>query len=145
MRERGQGLVEATLVLLVFFGLALAVLDCGQVMFAHQALVERVREAARWGAMHAWEGPGPVVNFVLYHQVDAPTPAGPGYLGMTPANVSVTYCPPAPGRPEDESISIAIVNYESHFFSPWIARTVVSARPVLVTAPMEVRAAAAAK
>jgi len=35
------------------------------------------------------------------------------------------------------------VNYESHFFSPWIARTIVNPRPVLVTAPMSYRAAPA--
>ena len=50
-------------------------------------------------------------------------------------NVQVRYNAPA-DRPDDETISIAIVNYESHFFSPWIAKTIVSPRPVFVTAPV---------
>jgi Flp pilus assembly protein TadG len=49
--KRGQSLVEATLVLLVFLAMLLGVIDCGQILYAHQALVERVRIAARWGAM----------------------------------------------------------------------------------------------
>ena len=47
-------MVEATLVLLVFFTLLLGVIDCGQVLFAHQSLVERVRAAVRWGVVHPW-------------------------------------------------------------------------------------------
>jgi hypothetical protein len=50
--EKGQGLVEATFVLLAFFALLLGVIDCAQVLFAHQALVERVRSSVRWGVVH---------------------------------------------------------------------------------------------
>ena len=136
-RERGQGLVEAALVLLAFFGLLLGVVDCGQVLFAHQALVERVRSAARWGTLHPWQGQDPIVNLVLYSQTEEPRQSTPGYLGMTPANVRVTYQPSTPERPDDETLTVAIVNFESHFFSPWIAKVLISPRPVLVSAPME--------
>ena len=132
MRRRGQGLVEATLVLLVFFGLLLGVLDCGQVLFAHQSLVERVRGAVRWGVLHPWEGPEQVTNLILYGQTSEPNRTTTGYLGMTPANVRVTY------QQDDRILSVAIVNFQSHFFSPWIARVVVSPRPVLVSAPMAI-------
>src|SRR5215470_8498679 len=119
-KRRGQGLVEGTLVLLVFFALLLCVVDCGQVLFAHQALVERVRGAARWGSLHAWEGPDPIVNLVPYDQTEEPRRTGPGYLGMTPANVRVTFHPATAEHPDDETLTVAIVNFESHFFSPWI-------------------------
>lgn len=136
MKRRGQTLVEATLVLLVFFALLLGVLDCGQVLFAHQSLVERVRSAVRWGVLHPWEGPDPITNLVLYGQTAEPNRATAGYLGMTPANVRVNHQPPTADRPDDEILTVAIVNFESHFFSPWISRVVVSPRPVLVSAPM---------
>lgn len=55
---------------------------------------------------------------------------------MTPANVLVTYQPATPDRPDDETLSVAVVNFESHLFSPWLARTLVSSRPVLVSSPM---------
>ncbi len=142
--RRGQSLVEATLVLFAFFALLLGVADCGQVLFAHQSLVERVRGAARWGSLHPGEGPEPIVNLVLYGQIEAPLKETSGYLGMTSANVKVTHQPATPDRPDDETVSIAIVNFESHLFSPWLARVLVSARPVLVSAPVARAAAIAA-
>ncbi len=140
----GQSLVEAALVLLAFFALLLGVVDCGQVLFAHQSLVERARGAARWGSVHAWEGPEPIVNLVLYGQTQAPLKETPGYLGMTASNVRVLYQPATPDRPDDETLSVAIVNYESHLFSPWLSRVLVSARPVLIGTPVAARASAAA-
>jgi hypothetical protein len=108
-------------------------------------LVERARGAARWGSLHPAEGPQPIVNLVLYGQLQEPLKETTGYLGMTPANVKVIYQPATPDRPDDETVSIAIVNFESHLFSPWMARVLVSARPVLVTAPVTRPAAAVSK
>jgi Flp pilus assembly protein TadG len=144
--ERGQSLVEATLVLLVFFALLLGVIDCGQVLYSHQALVSRVDEAVRWGSVHPFDGSGDqIANLVLYDRTEEPPGAKAAFLGLTRANVQVTHRPATTERPDDETISVAIVNYESHFFSPWIARTVVNARPVLVSAPMSYRRAAQMK
>ena len=135
-RERGQGLVEAAMVLLVFFALLLGVIDCGQVLFARQALVERVRGAVRWGSVHPFDGTGEqVANLILFDQLNQPA-AGEGFLGLKRANVQVRYQPASTERPDDEMLSVAIVNFESHFFSPWIARTIISPRPVLISAPM---------
>jgi hypothetical protein len=135
-RQRGQSLIEATLVLFLFFTLLLAVVDCGQVLFARQSLVERVRGAVRWGVLHPYQGPDQVTNLVLYNQTDEPLRTIPGYLGMTPANVQVRYQAPTAEQPDDEILSVAIVNFESHFYSPWIGHALVSPRPVLVSAPM---------
>lgn len=136
-RERGQGLVEAAMVMLVFFALLFGVIDCGQVLFAHQALVERVRASVRWGSMHPYDGTGDqVANLILYDQLDEPRASRDGFLNLTRANVQVNYRPPTVERPDDETLTVAMVNYQSHFFSPWIARTIVSPRPVLISAPM---------
>jgi hypothetical protein len=135
--ERGQSLIEATLVLFVFFALLLGVVDCGQVLFARQSLVERVRGAVRWGVLHPYMGPDQVTNLVLYGQTDEPLKSTAGYLGMTPANVQVSYRAPTPEQPDDEILSVAIVNFESHFYSPWIGKALVSPRAVQVSAPME--------
>jgi Flp pilus assembly protein TadG len=134
--RKGQSLVEATLVLIVFFALLLGVVDCGQVLYAHQALVERVTDAVRWGSLHPYDGTGDqVANLILYHQTSEPRTSTATFLGLTRANVDVRYQAPA-DRPDDATLSVAIVNYESHFFSPWIAKTIVSPRPVLVSAPV---------
>lgn len=141
MKEKGQSLIEGTLVLLVFFSILLGIIDCAQVMYSHQALEERVRTAVRWGSLHPFDGTGDqVANLVLYNSIAAPRAAAAGFLGMTRANVQVRFQPSTPERPDEETISVAIVNYSSHFFTPWIARTIVSPRPILITAPMEYRA-----
>jgi TadE-like protein len=135
--NRGQSLVEATLVLLVFLAMLLGVIDCGQVLYSHQALEERVRSAVRWGSVHPFDGTGEQVsNLILYDQIDEPRAAKEGFLGLRRENVEVRYQPRTVDRPDDEMLSVAIVNYQSHFFSPWIGRTIVSPRPVLVSAPM---------
>lgn len=143
--RRGQTLVEATLVLLIFFALLLGVMDVAQVLFAHQSLVARVSSAVRWGAVHPWTGPEPIRNMVLYDRADEPRQATQGYLGLKPENVRVTYYPATPERPDDERLTVAIVNFESHFYSPWIARTLISSRPVLVSAPVAFSEQPAAK
>jgi TadE-like protein len=143
-RERGQGLVEGTLVLLVFFTLLLGVVDCGQVVFAHEALVERVRSAVRWGVVRPFDGTREeITNLVLYNQTSEPRVATGGYLGLKPANVRVRYQPATAERPDDETLTVEIINFESHLFSPLIARTIISPRPVLISAPMAYRAAQA--
>ena len=130
--KRGQSLLEATLVLLVFFGLLLGVIDCGQVLYSHQVLQARVQSAVRWATLHPFDGTGDqVTNMILY---DHPSPrAADGFLGLKRDNVQVRY------QAEDNLLTVAIVNYESHFFSPWIAKAVISPRPVIVTAPMAYR------
>jgi hypothetical protein len=140
MKTRGQSLVEATLVLLVFFAFILGVIDCGQVLYSHQALQERVRAAVRWGTLHPFDGTGEqVANLVLYGQPAEPPIAQGAFLGMTRENVQVHYHAATPDRP-DELLSVSIVNYQSHFFSPYISAAVISPRPVIVTAPMSYRA-----
>jgi len=133
-------MVEATLVLLVFFALLLGVIDCGQVLFAHQSLVERVRTAVRWGVVHPWDNADPIVNLVLYNQADAPRGDTPGFLGMQRENVVVRHVAPSE-RPEDETLSVTIVNFRPQFFSPWFAGAVLSPRSVSITAPMATRTA----
>jgi hypothetical protein len=134
--RRGQSLVEGAFVLLIFCALLLGVVDCAQVLFAHQSLVERVRAAVRWGSLHAWENEDAIANLVLYNQAEAPASAEPGFLGLARENIVVRHQLATPERPDDELLTVAIVNFESHLFSPWIARALVSPRPVLVTAPI---------
>jgi hypothetical protein len=102
--------------------------------------MERVRSAVRWGSVHPFDGTGDqVANLVLYDQPQEPNAARTGFLGLTRANVQVRYQPATTQRPDDETLSVAVVNYESHFFSPWITKTIISPRPILVSAPVAFR------
>ena len=141
-REKGQGLIEAAFVLIVFFALLLGVIDCGQVLFAHQALTERVRSAVRWGVVHEWKGPDPIANLILYDRPEGPRAGTSGYLGLKPENVKIHYRPPTPERPDDEMLTVEIVNFECHFFTPVIGKTLINPRPVSISAPVSFKVAA---
>ena len=122
--------------MLVFFALLLGMLDCGQILFAHQSLVERVRAAVRWGTLHPQDGPERVVTYVLYGTPDAPVTSIPGFLGMTEDNVLAEYRKPTDLKPDDHLLHVEIVNFKSNMFTPWFAAALISARPVSMTAPV---------
>src|SRR6476646_6056168 len=145
--ERGQTLIEGALALLVFFTLLFGVIDCGLVLVRHQSLVERVRSAVRWGVVRPWDGSGEqIANLILYGQPTEPIGATSGatgsYLGLTRENVQVRYEPASAARPDDEMLSVSIVNFHYQFLSPWITQVFVNPRPVLISAPMAYKAAA---
>jgi hypothetical protein len=126
-RTRGQSLIEGTFVMLVFFALLLGVADFGQTVVAHQSLVERVRTAARWGSIHTWEGPDPVMNEILYGQPEVPNPAGAPFLGLKPENIQIRYRAASADRPDDETLTVEITRFETPLYSPWLAGSLISA------------------
>ncbi len=141
--ERGQTLIEGALALMVFFALLFGVIDCGLMLVRHQALVERVRSAVRWGVVRPWDGSGDqIANLILYEQTTEPAGATGSYLGLTRDNVQVRYQPASPARPDDEMLSVSIVNFRYQFLSPWITQIFINPRPVLIAAPMAYKAAA---
>jgi hypothetical protein len=142
LRQRGQALLEATLILLVFLATLLSALDFGQVLFTHQMLVERVRAAVRWAAVRQWDdanSPDQIRNMVLYNSPTAPD-SGSAFFGMTPSHVSVVRtpppAPPAIPQPDEDRITVSIVNFQFHFFSPWLARTYTSNGGIVETTPV---------
>ena len=145
--QRGQTLIEGALALTVFFSLLFGVMDCGLVVVRHQSLVERVRAAVRWGVVRPWDGSGEqIANLILYGQpIEAPAATSSvttGYLGLTRENVQVRYQPASPARPDDEMLSVSIVNFHYQFLSPWITQVFINPRPVFISAPMAYKAAA---
>jgi hypothetical protein len=138
-QQRGQSLVEGTVVMLVFFAMVLGVVDFGQLMFAHQALVERVRTSVRWGTLHPEGGPIAVRNMVLY---GTPEQGADPYMRLAEDNIIVSF----DALDQDaETLHVEVVNFEAPLFAPWwpgLAHKLVNPRPVSVTAPV-VRATAA--
>ncbi|MEO5924099.1 MAG: TadE family protein [Bryobacteraceae bacterium] len=140
--QRGQALVEGTLVMLVFFALLLGVVDFGQVLFAHQSLTERARAAVRWGSLHPEGGPDPVRNLVLYGTTEVSSTTG--YLGLIADNVLVNYRTVEADSNDVETLHLEIVNFEAPLFAPWwpgLAHKLMNPRPVSVTAPVVARVA----
>jgi len=132
--QRGQALVESALILMLFLMTLIAALDFSQVLFTHQMLVERTRSGLRWGMIHAWDGSGDAIaNMILYNQSTAGT--GGTFMGLTRANVSVTYTPATAANPNDVRLKVSIVDYKFRFFTPFIAKSFTNNRAVIESAP----------
>ncbi|HXA06077.1 MAG TPA: TadE family protein [Bryobacteraceae bacterium] len=101
-RRKGSTLLESVLTLVVFLSLFIGVLDMGEMFFVHQTLTDRARNAARWGAVNAFD-PVSMQNLVLYgakSPVNGQTPS----FGLTTANVTVTRPAASIGLPEDRVV-----------------------------------------
>jgi len=76
-------MIETALIFIIFASLLLGIMDFGQFLFIHQALVERARYAARWGAVTNPSDSAAITNMVLYNQPSSPPPA----------HVPISICP----------------------------------------------------
>ncbi|MEP7365309.1 MAG: TadE family protein [Acidobacteriota bacterium] len=137
----GQALVESALILLLFITTMIGILDVSQLLFIHQSLVERVRGALRWGIVQPWDGSGSQIqNMVLYRTSTVsqgngvPTP--PGFLGLERENIQVTRTLGTADNPNDERLTITIVNYNFNFFTPGVAKVFQNNTAVMESAPM---------
>ncbi len=132
-------MVEAALVLMTFLALAISVLDFGQVMITHHMMVERVRNSLRWAVTQPYDGTGDQIrNMILYNQPTMPVGVHTTqtFLNLTTSNIQVNYTAPDSTNPNDERVFVAVVNYPYQFVSPWIAKAVTGARPVVQSAAM---------
>ena len=59
-----------------------------------------------------------------------------GFLGVTRDNVQVVYTPGTTDDPNDARLTVAIVDYEFQFFSPWLAKRFTNNRAVIESAAM---------
>lgn len=111
--QKGQALVESALTLVVFLALLIGIFDVGEILFVHQTLIDRARNAVRWGVVNPYDQTA-MQNLVLY---GATTP-GDGQsaaFGLTSSNVVVTRPAADVGKPEDR-INVTI-SYSFNFFT----------------------------
>lgn len=130
-RSRGQALLESTLTLVVFLMMVMGILDFGQVMFIHQAMVQRVTSATRYAAVHPDDVAG-IKNLVVYATITPPDGASP-FLGLQTTQVDVARTGQGTGK---ERIQLSLTNYQYRFFSPGLAG-LYTMKPVSTTIMVE--------
>lgn len=116
-RERGQALVESALTLVAFIAIFLGVIEIGQILFIHQTLVERTRNAVRWAVVNPWDdtnSPTYITNMVLYNTT-TPDPSAQPIFGLTAQNVTVSR--PQPDYSAADRILIQVSGYALTFMS----------------------------
>ncbi len=131
-RGRGGGaLLEGALVLAALLFLLLSVVDLGQVLVVHQALVERVRAGARYAVVHTYD-PESIRNVVLYNSPDPPDGSA-ALLGLTREMVRVELV--AADTPEAR-VEIRIVDYPFRLLTP-LLRGLYRTSAIRITLPAE--------
>jgi hypothetical protein len=134
--ERGSALVESSLILIIFISTLLAVLDFGQFLFFHQVLTERVRNAARYGALNWQRGchEDCVKNLVVYDSPTGGTYNGIAVPRLTTSGISVT----PPDASLDSRLTVTVSNYQFAVFNPWLSTSGTKRmRPISAAAPIE--------
>jgi len=125
-------MVETAIIFVAFVFILVGIFDFGQFLFVHQALVERARYAARWGAVNDPTDSTSITNMVLYNQSTSPQTGTPTYFNLSSSNVSVTN--PGSGT-NDYRLTIQISGYSYLVLSPYIAGTYTGI-PVTVSVPL---------
>src|SRR2546427_8763282 len=88
--SRGAVLMETAFIFVVFAFMLMGAFDFAQFLFIHQALVDRARTSARWGAVNDPTNTTAIQNMVLYNQSSTPAVGTSGVFGLTSDMVSVT-------------------------------------------------------
>jgi len=130
--SKGGAFVEMALIYLVFAIMLIGAFDFGQFLFVHQALVERARFAARWGAINDPTNTASVSNMVRFFQATDPGAGTPSYFNLTDSNVVVTN----PGATTDNyQLNVQISGYSFVSLSPYIGGNL-TGPPITVSVPL---------
>jgi Flp pilus assembly protein TadG len=124
-------MVEFGLIGAMFFILLLGIMDLGQALFLQEAMVERARSAARWGAVTDPTNSSAIQNMVLYLQSTVPASGGASF-GLTPSMVSVST---ADGGTDNYRLVVQISGYSYMVLSPYLAGSYRGA-PITVSVPL---------
>jgi hypothetical protein len=128
---RGSAFVEGALILTIVLFTLIGIIDVGQVLLTHQALVERLRAGARWGVVNTYSETN-IRNVVIYNTPNPVEGAKP-LLGLSSEMIQVSQV--NSGTPEAR-IEVRIVNYPFRFFTPLI-KGVYTAQRLRISIPVE--------
>jgi len=93
-KQAGQSLIESALVMAAFMGLLVGMATIGESLFVKQTFADRVRLAARWGALNPYDAAA--IRRVVLFGTAQPGPGETAFFGLTPSAVDVSN-PGCPG------------------------------------------------
>lgn len=138
-KERGQALVETGLVMLIFLPVLFGILDFGQFLYLHQSLSERVRAAARYGAVHTYTDGSAIVNVAIYNDAsgssNGATPLLPNLQSSNSTGNGYVTATLSGAGTDDALITVTITKYPYSFL--WMP-TDTNYRTISDTEPYEI-------
>lgn len=132
--QKGQAMVETAFILAIFLFTLIAIIDFGQFLFFQQSITERIRLAARYGALNWDKGCDStcVKNFAVYGQSSNQN-GGSFINNLTTSNISVTM----PDTTMDARVVVSVVNYQIRVFTPFFGVNSITSRPIVASSPIE--------
>jgi Flp pilus assembly protein TadG len=117
--QRGQAMVEAGLIMLIFLPVLIGIMDFGQFLYLHLSLTERTRAAAHYGAITTFTDGSDIANVAIYNDpagsANGATPLLPNLQGAdSTKNGYVTATLTGAGT-DDARIRVTITNYPYYF------------------------------
>jgi hypothetical protein len=114
--QGGQAMLETALVFTTVMCMIIFIMDMGRLIFYKEYFAERARVGARWASVNGQDATS-VKNVVAYNST---TGSGPGYFGLSPANVSVTY-QNIDATHKDPWVTVTITGFQTFTMIPYIA------------------------
>ena len=138
--HKGQALIETALVLFVLAAFVIGTFDFGQFLYFHQALAERARAAARYGAVNPADRTG-IQNVAIFND-----PAGAA-SGTTPVLPNlragmISVCLPGdlpcadPATGPEARVTVTISGYQMTTFNLFVPHSF-SNNPISASQPSE--------
>ena len=130
--QRGHVIIESAFIFLAFFALVMGAFDFGQFLFLQQALLERGRFAARWGAANNPTDTASIKNMVLYNQTADPPSGTATYFNIPTTSVTVTT---ADSGTDNYRLTVLISGYTYQMYALYIFGTY-TGPPVNIVQPL---------
>lgn len=116
--QRGQAMLESALIMMIFLPMLIGILDFAQFLYFHQAIAERVRAAARYGAVHTFTDGSDIVNVAIYNDpagtANGATALVPNLTATAGQNGTVTATLTDAGT-DDARVRVTVTNYPYNF------------------------------
>jgi len=125
--RRGSTILESALVLSALLLLIIGTLDISRLIFMHQTLTERARNAVRYGVARSYDATK-IQNMVLYNTATPANGTQP-IFGLTRSSVAVSRLTGATGTPD--RLKIRITGWTYRVLLPYVAGNIVA--PDIIT------------
>lgn len=117
--QRGNVIIETAFIFVVFTTMLIGMFDFGRILFIHQAITDRVRYAARWGAANGPSETDAIKNQVLYAQSNIPS-GTPSFLGLTSSMITVAQ---AGSGTNDNRLTVTVTGFPYKTVAPFWNRS----------------------
>jgi Flp pilus assembly protein TadG len=116
--QKGQAMLESALIMIIFLPIVIGIMDFGQFLYFHQSLTERVRVAARYGAVTTFDATK-IVNMAIYNTPDGSqggvNKALLPYLNATAETDGAVTATLSDSGTDDARVRVTITNFPYNF------------------------------